>query len=124
MEQTKHSVLIIDTELKLVELLCGFLSLNHRVVHSRTSRDALLKMERQQFRTLIMDPTYLGRGAIDILTYFKSSSQMKKNTRLFLFANNLDQEMEKDFAEIITNVLKKPFDPVELISAIEMNSTS
>lgn len=121
MPKEKPSVLILDDEEKICQLIQKFLiksNLFKYVVVSHTVSVALMKIRNEEFDLVIVDynlPDKLGTEFIDIVT----NSEGFKNLKFILISGMLDDKTVMDVLNMgVTKILVKPFTRSALIKKV------
>lgn len=118
MKKLNQSILILDSDVLLVEKLSALLTAaEYKVIVSRTAKDALLKLDRQSFHYFLFDPTDFGRGGREVFNYYEQGLHTRKS-KLIILTHNLDQFVERHDSEGIHQIIEKPFDPIDLLKSL------
>lgn len=118
--QKKKSVLFIDQDKKLAEMVASFLyAMNYSVSYSVRIRDALNKMDRQKFDCIILDPDFKKESFEDLLILLSDKSSLNFKTPLIIATFNLNMELSQDLLNLVSLVMPKPYIASKVLAAIE-----
>jgi len=117
----KFTVLVVDDEQKICDLIQLFLSLSPmigKIVTANNALQALQKMENQEFDLVIADQMMPGKSGLEFLGNL-SKSLKYGNMKLLLISGCLSKDdVQQAVRSNIKNILIKPFTREKLLEKI------
>lgn len=111
MTMQKKSILYVEDELELaVEVIEGLEEAGYRVIHSKTSQDALNKAANEKFYCLVFD-IHLAVGTGDeVISKIRNNRIHVNNiTPCVVVSSHLNKELVVKLADLIQGALVKPY---------------
>jgi two-component system, chemotaxis family, chemotaxis protein CheY len=116
------SVLIIDDEEKICELITLFLEATfpfRSVVSAPNVMQAIQKLQNQEFDLLIVDMILTGKSGLDLIKQLRSNPKYNR-LKIVLISGYLQQENVIQAVQFgVRQILVKPFTKQQIISHVE-----
>lgn len=113
------SVLIVESDLKVMEMLSSLLSLQRmKVLKSYSIREALVKSDRQKFSLILLSTQFIGEHYEDLLLATDVADSINNKTPIVLLPESPEEDIFQNFQNRILSVLPKPYDPLQLLRLV------
>lgn len=107
-----HSILIVDDDQKVCDLLSAFVKMaypNILCVSANDTNQALMKLENQDFDLLIIDKVLPGKSGVDLIKQLKRSLRYA-NKQVILMSGNMERvDVYRMIHLGISDLIVKPF---------------
>ncbi len=117
MKKDHFSILIIDDDQKIIDLITTFLKIKYPkfvVVSATDPREGQMKMDNQDFDVVIVDQFMGTKTGLDIITYAKKTLK-HANRKFILMSGGLQTpEVARAINLGVTEILVKPFPLLQL----------
>jgi twitching motility two-component system response regulator PilG len=113
-------VLIVDDSAALVDALAGaFQDSGYEVAHAMDGEEVFRKMAQSDPDALLLDIYMPKLNGADVCRLVKAHPHWKKTHIVLMSARISDQEMETYRRVGADDVLRKPFDPLVAVEAVQ-----
>ncbi len=115
------TILLVDDEPHLRSVLCEYLKFaGHSVIECRDGDEALERLKTQRADIVVSDVLMPGMDGLALCGAMKTDPTLAAIPFLFVTARSVDSDMQAEMDRIGDGSLLKPFEPANLLTAIDM----
>lgn len=115
----KHSILIVDTDRNLAQVLGAlFNSQGIRVHHVTRLRDAVAKLSLQKYSVVLLEPALADESGAEVIRAAQDPTGLNQRTPFVVMTRSLDHEIPVSVSPLVQRVLLKPFQVAAVNSAV------
>lgn len=119
MSKTKHSILIVDDDVPLLENMADVFQAGGWVVYQASSiKTALELLAQNTIRVVLSDVRMPGAGGLELASNIRDIRAQKNNVSLFFMTGFSDYPDEVLLSLGAKGIFRKPFEVSECISKI------
>lgn len=112
------TVLIVDSDTELAQIVGAFLSLNGYRVHvTKKAREAIGKIAMQKYTCIFLDPDLGEEDGSDVLIAARDPSGLNSRTPFVIMSQSTSYNLRVDAIASVKAALAKPFELDDFISA-------
>ena len=112
------TVLIVDSDTELAQIVSSYLTLNGYRVHvTKKAREAIGKIAMQKYSCIFLDPDLGDEDGADVLIAARDPAGLNSRTPFVIMSRSTSYTLRVDAISSVKAALEKPFELDDFISA-------